>query len=142
MIKTEYKEDRLQTYKRIWVVALPIILQNVIDAAVNSADVLMLNTVGQNAISAVSLSNSMVGIMFMFLYGIGTGIAMLAAQYYGKGDLKTIEKIEGIGLKFALSVAFIGMLACIFIPGYQMYIYNSDPTLISLRQDYLRPIAP
>ena len=142
MIRTEYKEDRLQTYKRIWVVALPIILQNVIDAAVNSADVLMLNTVGQNAISAVSLSNSMVGIMFMFLYGIGTGIAMLAAQYYGKGDLKTIEKIEGIGLKFALSVAFIGMLACIFIPGYLMYIYTSDPTLISIGQDYLRLIAP
>ena len=71
-------------YKKIGVVALPIIIQNIIDASVNSADVLMLNYVGQDAISAVSLANSMVGILFMFLYGIGTGIAMLAAQYYGK----------------------------------------------------------
>ena len=54
----------------------------------------MLNYVGQDAISAVSLANSLVGILFMLLYGIGTGIAMLAAQYFGKGDLPTIEKIE------------------------------------------------
>ena len=91
-------------YRKIWVVALPIIFQNIIDASVNSADVLMLNYVGQDALSAVSLANSLVGILFMLLYGIGTGIAMLAAQYYGKGDLLTIEKIEGIGHKFSLSV--------------------------------------
>ena len=45
-------------YRKIWVVALPIIFQNIIDASVNSADVLMLNYVGQDAISAVSLANS------------------------------------------------------------------------------------
>ncbi len=77
-------------YRKIWLVAVPIILQNIMNAAVNSADVLMLNAVGQNAISAVSLANSLVSVLFMFLYGIGTGIAMLAAQYYGKGDLATI----------------------------------------------------
>ena len=109
-------KSKSKIYQKVWVVALPIVFQNIIDAAVNSADVLMLNYVGQSAISAVSLANSMVGILFMFLYGIGTGIAMLAAQYYGKGDLKTIEKVEGIGLKFALSVAILGAIACISVP--------------------------
>ncbi len=129
-------------YRKIWVVALPIIIQNVIDAAVNSADVLMLNYVGQDAISAVSLANSLVGILFMLLYGIGTGIAMLAAQYYGKGDLATIEKIEGIGLKFSLSVAFIGAFLCMVIPKKLMFIYTSDEILINLGAQYLRFIAP
>ena len=134
--------NKRETYKKIWVVALPIILQNIIDAGVNSVDVLMLNTVGQDAISAVSLANSLVGILFMFLYGIGTGIAMLAAQYYGKGDLKTIEKIEGIGLRFALGVAIIGAVACMLIPNYLMYIYTSDETLIEMGAKYLIFIAP
>ena len=109
-------------YKKIWAVSLPIILQNLIDAAVNSADVLMLNYVGQNAISSVSLANSPVSILFMFLYGVGTGIAMLAAQYYGKGDLKTIEKVEGIGLKFALIVAIAGAAICLIFPRFVMKI--------------------
>ena len=129
-------------YSKICVVALPIIFQNIIDAAVNSADILMLNYVGQDSISAVSLANSMVGILFMFLYGIGTGIAMLAAQYFGKGDLKTIEKIEGLGLRFALCVAIPGAILCIAIPKLLMRIYTSEQVLIDIGARYLIFIAP
>ncbi len=136
-----FKENK-ETYKKIGVVALPIILQNIIDAAVNSADVLMLNTVGQTAISSVSLCNSFVGLLFMFQYGIGTGIAMLAAQYYGKKDMKTIEKIEGIGLRFALSVAAIAMILCMFMPRQVMLVFTNDQELIECGAQYLRIVAP
>lgn len=141
VMKLKYAGSK-ELYKKVWVVSLPIIFQNIIDAAVNSADVLMLNYVGQDAISAVSLANSLVGILFMFLYGIGTGIAMLAAQYYGKGDLKTIEKVEGIGLKFALSVAILGAIACVSVPRLLMRIYTSEAPLIELGAKYLVFIAP
>ncbi|MCR5686816.1 MAG: MATE family efflux transporter [Lachnospiraceae bacterium] len=134
--------NRKQINRKIWIVAIPIMLQNLIDAAVSSADVLMLNFVGQSAISAVSLANSMIGVFFMFLYGIGTGIAMLSAQYYGKGDLKTIEKIEGIGLRFSLSVALLGALLALTVPEYLMRIYTNDAVLIELGAKYLRMIAP
>lgn len=140
-IKNYIKQNK-DVYKKIWIVTLPIILQNILDAAVNSVDVLMLNSVGQSAISAVSLANSMVGILFMFLFGIGTGIAMLVAQYFGKKDFQTIEIIEGIGLKFALTVAALGMIACFAIPKYLMYIYTSDPELIEIGEKYLVYIAP
>ena len=49
-------KGKKEIYKKICVVALPIVFQNIIDAAVSSADVLMLNYVGQSAISAVSLA--------------------------------------------------------------------------------------
>ena len=142
MYDKEKMNSKSKIYQKVWVVALPIVFQNVIDAAVNSADVLMLNYVGQSAISAVSLANSMVGILFMFLYGIGTGIAMLSAQYFGKGDLKTIEKVEGIGYKFALSVAALGAILCITIPKILMRIYTNDATLVEIGAKYLVLIAP
>lgn len=129
-------------YRKIGVIALPIILQNIIDAAVNSADVLMLNTVGQTAISAVSLCNSFVGLIFMFQYGIGTGIAMLAAQYFGKKDMRTIGKIEGIGLKFALFVAVLAGGLCFFAPRQILYIYTNDTAIIECGMQYMRIIAP
>ena len=43
-------------YPQIFRLAVPIIIQNLLSAAVNSADVIMLNYVGQSAISAVSLA--------------------------------------------------------------------------------------
>ncbi len=135
------KEDK-DIQKKIWMVSLPIIAQNVIDAAVNSADVLMLNYVSQDAISAVSLANSLIGVLFMFLYGIGTGIAMLSAQYYGKGDLKTIEKIEGIGLRFALLFAGLGAIGSLTVPRLLMRIYTNDEALIELGAKYFMFCAP
>ena len=43
-------------YPQIVKLVIPIIIQNLLSAAVNSADVIMLNFVGQSSISAVSLA--------------------------------------------------------------------------------------
>lgn len=136
------KKTDVGLYKRIFMVALPIMLQNLLDAAVNSADVLMLNYVGQDAISAVSLASQYGNVIFMFLYGIGTGVSMLSAQYWGKGDTHTIEKAEGIGLRFSMSIACIFALLCLIIPEGFMHVFTEDKELIRLGSIYLRICAP
>ena len=75
---------------------IPIIIQNLLSAAVNSADVIMLNYVGQSAISAVSLAANYSNILFMVYYGLGTGASLLCAQYFGKNNMQAIHAIEGI----------------------------------------------
>ena len=52
-------------YKRIFHLVTPIVIQNLLSAAVSSADVIMLNSVGQSAISAVSLATQYTNILFM-----------------------------------------------------------------------------
>ena len=44
--------------------------QKLLSAAVNSADVVMLNYVGQSAISAVSLASNYANVLFMVYYGL------------------------------------------------------------------------
>ena len=44
------------TYRQIARLTIPIVLQNLLTAAVNSTDAIMLNFVGQAHISAVSLA--------------------------------------------------------------------------------------
>ena len=97
------KEKWLQNkelYRKIFLITLPIIIQNLFSAAVNSADVLMLNYVGQDALSAGSLATQYSSLAFMFFYGIGTGVTMLCAQYWGKGDVDAMHKVEGIAMRF------------------------------------------
>ncbi len=67
-------------YPQIMRLVVPIVIQNLLSAAVNSADVVMLNEVGQSSISAVSLAANYDGILFMIYYGLGTGASMLSAQ--------------------------------------------------------------
>ena len=92
-------------YRQIFKLVLPIVIQNLLSAAVSSADVVMLNYVGQSSISAVSLASQYANVLFMVFYGLGTGATMLCAQYYGKGDMKAIQVVEGIALRFSLGFA-------------------------------------
>lgn len=67
-------------YSQIFKLVLPIVIQNLLSAAVNSADVVMLNYVGQSAISAVSLASNYANVLFMVYYGLGTGATLLCAS--------------------------------------------------------------
>ncbi len=125
-------------YSQIFKLVLPIIIQNLISAAVSSTDVVMLNYVGQSSISAVSLASNYASILFMVFYGLGTGATILCAQYYGKGDMRAIQTVEGIALRFSLliSLGFAGMAA--FAPEAMMRIFTNDNELIMVGASYLR----
>ncbi len=125
-------------YPQIGKLVVPIVLQNLLSAAVNSADVVMLNFVGQSSISAVSLAANYAHILFMVFYGLGTGATMLCAQYYGKGDMKAIHIVEGIALRFSISVSAVFALAAFAVPDLMMRVFTQDKELVDLGASYLR----
>lgn len=130
-----------QFYKQIWKLIIPIVIQNLLSAAVNSADVVMLNYVGQSAISAVSLAAQYAQILFMFFYGLGTGASILCAQYYGKGEWEPIRAIEGIAMRISLTASFMFAAAAVMIPELMMKVFTNDGELIRLGASYLRIVS-
>lgn len=128
-------------YRQITKLVIPIVIQNLLSAAVNSADVIMLNYVGQSSISAVSLASQYASILFMVYYGLGTGATMLCAQYFGKGDLRAIQVVEGIALRFSLVISCSFALLAVTIPELLMKLFTNDPELITLGASYLRILS-
>ena len=119
-------------YPQIVKLVIPIIIQNLLSAAVNSADVIMLNFVGQSSISAVSLAANYSNILFMVYYGLGTGATLLCAQYYGKGDYKAIQIIEGIALRFSMIISVLVALVAFTMPQMMMKLFTNDPELLAI----------
>ena len=113
-------------YGRIAALTWPIVLQNLLSAAVTSADVVMLN---------------FASVLFMVYYGLGTGATMLCSQYYGKGDLRAIEVVEGIALRFSLLISILAAAAAFTIPRQMMRLFTPDPELIAIGADYLRLVG-
>lgn len=128
-------------YPKIFKLVLPIIIQNLLSAAVSSADIVMLNYVGQSAISAVSLASQYSNVLFSVFFGLGTGVTMLCAQYYGKGDYKAISIIQGIALRISLIVTILLAGLSFFFPETLMLIFTDDQELITLGAGYLRAIS-
>lgn len=128
-------------YKQMTKLVVPIVLQNLLSALVNSADVVMLRFVGQSAVSAVSLAAQFASILFMVFYGLGTGATMLCAQYYGKGEIRPIDVVEGIALRFSMSISVIFAFFAVFFPRGMMHIFTHDQELVELGAQYLRILS-
>ena len=141
MTKRNPDPERAAFYRRTFKIMAPIIFQNILNAAVQSADVVMLNYVGQSSMAAVSLATQFSGILYMFLFGLGTGVTMLCAQYYGKRDIKAIHVVEGIALRFSLGGAAVFAGLAFFAPQLIMKIFTSDQELIDLGIPYLRHLS-
>lgn len=128
-------------YPQILHLVVPIIIQNLLSVAVNSADVIMLNYVGQSSISAVSLASNYASVLFMVFYGLGTGATLLCAQYWGKKDLQAIRVIEGIALRFSLAITLVFSGFALLAPELMMKLFTADTELIRIGASYLRVMS-
>ena len=75
--------------RNVAVLVIPIALQNLINAAVSAADVIMLGRVSEYALSGASLGGQVQYIMMLIFFGLTSGASVLIAQYWGKKDMKS-----------------------------------------------------
>lgn len=137
----QLKTDSRVFYRNVFALVVPMALQNLINVAVTSADVMMLGQVGETVLSASSLAGQVQFIMTLFFFGLTSGAAILTAQYWGKGDTRTIEKVLGIALRFSLSTGLVFALAALLIPAQLMRIFTPEEDVIAEGVKYLRIIA-
>lgn len=135
------RERRRELIGDIRTVILPMTLQNLISAIVNTADVIMLGYLNQSVLSASSLANQITMIFILFCSGLSSGIIIMASQYWGKRQTGTLRILLGMGLKVSLIVSAFFALCAIFIPKYLMIIYTDDPELIRIGASYLRVVG-
>lgn len=128
-------------YRTLMILVAPLALQNLLNAAVSSADVLMLSYVSQTALAAGSLAGQIIFILNLFFTGVSSGMIMLSAQYWGKGDIKAIEHILSIGLKISLAVSALFAAAAFFMPKVLMRIFTNDAQLIENGAVYLKIVS-
>lgn len=130
--------NKKQLYRSLLALMVPITIQNLLGALVNSADVLMLGYVGQNELAAVSLANQYMFLLWGFFFGISSAEVLMNAQYWGKGDLRAVQAVFGIGLKLSLGLTAIVAALCLFLPEQMMALYTNDAELIAIGTGYLR----
>lgn len=128
-------------YKQVCLLIIPMALQNLINVGVQAADVFMLGRVGEKVLSGASLAGQIQFIMTLILFGTTSGATVLTAQYWGKKDTRTIEKILGMGMLIGIGGALVFAVAAETIPGTLLRIYTNDPEVIAEGVKYLRIVA-
>lgn len=136
--KQEIQINRKEFYRNLTRIALPIALQSLMLASVAAGDALMLGKVAQNEMTAVSLATQIQFVQNMFLSAVTAAGAILGAQYWGKGDRRTLENVFDIMLWYCGIVSVLFFLACELIPEQLMHIFTNDAPLVAIGSSYLR----
>jgi putative MATE family efflux protein len=120
---------------------IPIALQNFISAAVSSADVVMLSTISQPVMSAVSIAGQITFVAMLFYMGLAIGAGILTAQYWGKKEFSSIRRVLSIACMFSAIVSLLFFVVSICFPFFLMRIFTGDAELIRYGAKYQRIIS-
>lgn len=127
--------------KKLFLLVIPIAFQNLMLALVSATDAFILGLIDQNSMAAVSLATQIEFVMNLFIAAVVTGTSILASQYYGKGDLKTVQKLFCSSIRYVTGISLVFFLLAYFIPETLMGLYTDDETLIEIGARYLRTVS-
>ena len=128
-------------YRRVLLLALPVVLQNLITTSLGFMDTFMVGLLGSEEMSAVTVANTPVFIMQLLLFGLQSGSGVLISQYWGKGDRAAISRVLGIALYAALGVSLGFALTAFCAPLPVLRLVTDNARLIALATPYLRIVG-
>lgn len=133
---------RLFQNKRLYKTFFPLLavisLQQLASLTVNMVDNLMLGTYTELALSGATLVNQLQFMLQSFVVGLGTGVSVLGAQYWGKRDIAPIRKVTSVGLKFGVLIGLIFFLVTLLLPEEILRLFASDQAVVQEGVKYLR----
>lgn len=125
-------------YKKLSGLMIPLAFQNFMLAAVSAGDSAMLGFVDEKAMAAVSLAGNIQFVENMVLSSIVCGGTIMTAQYWGKGDKRTIGRLFGLILRYAAAVSALFAVVSAVFPEFLMTLFTNESELITSGAEYIR----
>ena len=139
MFFSRRKNDDLS--EKLVKLVVPIAIQQFMLALVSATDAVMLGFVDQTSLSAASLAGQIQFVLNLFIAGITAGSGIMISQYWGKKDIKAIEKVMPVALYANLLSGGIFTILALLIPEGLIRIFTNEPELIASGTLYIRAVA-
>lgn len=133
--------DKKKLKKSLFVLALPIAIQNLVAFCGNAVDTVMIGQVSEAAFSGTSLANQVFFILTLVLSGIAGGSNVLISQYWGRKDRESIYKVLAYTYRCAIGLVMCIVIFSFFFPTTVLKIFSDNPELIEQGSLYLRSVC-
>lgn len=98
-------------FKRMLVVAVPIMIQSGVTNFVSLLDNIMVGQVGTLPMSGVSIVNQLIFVFNLCVFGAMSGAGIFTAQFYGKKDNAGVKDTMQYKIMFAVFLTAVGIAA-------------------------------
>lgn len=134
-----YIKSGLPYFKRIIVIAVPIMIQNGITNFVSMLDNIMVGQVGTLQMTGVSIVNQLLFVFNLCIFGAMSGAGIFTAQFYGKKDNDGVKSTLQYKLFAAVLLTIAGITVFLTLGDFLISAYvqgDSDPADIALVTEY------
>lgn len=125
-MKNRFFGDRA-FYRRVFAIAIPILIQNLITNFVNMLDNIMVGQVGTLPMSGVSIVNQLIFIFNLCVFGAVSGAGLFTAQYVGKGDQD--------GIRYTLRFKVLSVVSFCFLSIALFFFFGTPLVSLYLKGD-------
>ncbi len=118
-------------YKKVAIIALPVLVQNIITNFVSLLDNIMVGQIGTEQMSGVAIVNQLLFVFNICIFGGISGAGIFTAQYFGKGDHKGVRDTFRAKIIICLSVMLIALGVLFFFNEelISLFLHQSDDGL-------------
>lgn len=124
--------------RALLMLAVPMILEMVMESVFAMVDVFWVAHLGASAVATVGLTESMMMIVYSLAMGVSIGAMALVARRIGEKepDAAARATVQGIGLGVALALG-IGLLGALFAPSL-LGLMGAEPDVIESGSNFTR----
>ena len=128
-------------YRRLFLLALPLILQNLITTSLGFVDTFMVGLLGSDQLSAVTAANAPIFLIQVIIFGLMSGLTILVSQYWGKQDIASINRCMGFAMYAGLAISILMAAVLFFFPSQVLSLVTDNRTLIEMGEPYLKIVG-
>ncbi len=121
--------------------AIPLALQQLLNALVGATDALVLGRLTQEAIAAVSLANQVSFIMSLFNGAVISAVGIMIAQYWGKREYDKAKRFLGMAIRYVTVISVLFTVVTYLLPRQIMRIFTPEAELIAIGGEYLKIVS-
>jgi len=122
---------------RIWILAWPMMIGNLLQTAFNVVDMIFVGKLGAEAIAAVSLSGMILMLIITLVVGIGIGTTALVARFYGAKEYSQANLVALQSLLFGGIASLLLAVVGFFFSETLLKIFGAEALVVKMGTDYL-----
>ncbi|WP_054023807.1 MATE family efflux transporter [Bacillus sp. FJAT-28004] len=128
-------------YSKLYRLAVPLTIQFLFSSSFFLIDSIMVAGLGVEAIAAVGIAGQFEFMLGMILAGVLSGPAVFIAQYYGKRDYDSIQKLAALTVYCGLAISFIYFIVLTFSSPHVFMPFTDDKELVEMTSSFVSIVS-
>lgn len=124
-------------FRTVCNLAIPVALQSMLQSSFSIVDQIMIGQLGSVSVAGVGLAGKFISIFNVMTAALGAVAGIMISQYLGQHNKMEVKRSFFLNLYFALALASLFTILCLFFPDRIMGLYTTDPAALSSAASYL-----